>query len=185
MTETRFVSSNARRQARKAPNTETALFLATLAIGLSLLSLFAVIAFASFVELAHLLSLFALPLVLLVASALFLRRWAAGEAADKGIQESARYSSNRRPPRSAPLETERLTGHYIGDPQVYRDKEELRELRETRDPIEGLRRGLELSEEEWAGLDGEAQHVVDAAVEFAQASTDPSPTDALKNVYAP
>ena len=96
MSKTSFISSNARRHARNAPNTEMALFLAILAIGLSLLSLFAVIAFASFVELAHLLSLFALPLVLLVASALFLRRWAAGEGADKGIQEPARYSSNRR-----------------------------------------------------------------------------------------
>ena len=33
-------------------------------------------------------------------------------------------------------ETERLTGHYIGDAQVYRDKDELRRLRETRDPIQ-------------------------------------------------
>src|SRR6202165_2236141 len=33
------------------------------------------------------------------------------------------------------LETWRLTGHYIGDPQVYRSKEELTELRETQDPI--------------------------------------------------
>jgi TPP-dependent pyruvate/acetoin dehydrogenase alpha subunit len=71
------------------------------------------------------------------------------------------------------------------NPQIYRDREKLRELREKRDPIERLRLGLKLSEEEWAGPDGEAQHVVDAAVEFAQASTDPSPTDALKNVYAP
>ncbi|MGH3113398.1 MAG: thiamine pyrophosphate-dependent enzyme, partial [Gaiellaceae bacterium] len=28
-------------------------------------------------------------------------------------------------------ETERLTGHYIGDPQVYRDKDEIRKLRES------------------------------------------------------
>ena len=54
-------------------------------------------------------------------------------------------------------ETERLTGHYIGDPQVYRDKDELDELRETRDPITNLRERLGLSEEEWARLDSEAQ----------------------------
>ena len=89
MTETRFVSSDARRQVRNAPNTETALFLAVLAIGLVLLSLFAVVAFASFVQLAHILPLFALPLVLLVVSALFLRRWAAGEAAAKRFRTSS------------------------------------------------------------------------------------------------
>ena len=31
-------------------------------------------------------------------------------------------------------ETERLTGHYIGDPHVYRDKDELRKLQETARP---------------------------------------------------
>lgn len=80
-------------------------------------------------------------------------------------------------------ETERLTGHYIGDPQVYRDKNELRELRETRDPIQNLRARLALSEEEWARLDAEAQSVVDASIKFAKAGTDPSPSDALENVY--
>jgi pyruvate dehydrogenase E1 component alpha subunit len=81
-------------------------------------------------------------------------------------------------------ETERLTGHYIGDPQVYRDKEELRRLRETRDPVRNLRERLEVSDEEWDRLDAEAHQVVDAAVEFAKAGTDPEPADALKNVYA-
>jgi acetoin:2,6-dichlorophenolindophenol oxidoreductase subunit alpha len=81
-------------------------------------------------------------------------------------------------------ETERLTGHYIGDPQVYRDKDELRKLQETRDPIENLRAQLAVTEEEWAGLDAEAQDVVDAALEFARAGTDPEPSDALKYVYA-
>ncbi|MGH3116004.1 MAG: thiamine pyrophosphate-dependent dehydrogenase E1 component subunit alpha [Gaiellales bacterium] len=82
-------------------------------------------------------------------------------------------------------ETERLTGHYIGDPQVYRDKKELEELRETRDPIENLRRRLRLSDGEWTELDAEAQRVVDASLVFAQAGTDPKPEDALKYVYAP
>ena len=82
-------------------------------------------------------------------------------------------------------ETERLTGHYIGDAQVYRDKDRLRELRETRDPIELLRRRLEVSDEEWTRLEDEAQRVVDEALAFAQAGTDPNPSDALKYVYAP
>jgi len=81
-------------------------------------------------------------------------------------------------------ETERLTGHYIGDAQLYRDQDELRRLRETRDPIQNLREQLVLSDEEWSGLDAKAQRVVDASVEFAQAGTDPDPSDALKHVYA-
>ena len=82
-------------------------------------------------------------------------------------------------------ETERLGGHYIGDAQLYRDKDELRRLRATRDPIENLRERLMLSEAEWQKLDADAQRVADEAVEFAKAGTDPDPTDALKYVYSP
>jgi TPP-dependent pyruvate/acetoin dehydrogenase alpha subunit len=73
---------------------------------------------------------------------------------------------------------------FLGE-QVYRDKDKLEELRETRDPIENLRRRLELKDTEWSDLDAKAQQVVDASVAFAQAGTDPNPDDALKYVYAP
>src|ERR1044071_7853285 len=80
--------------------------------------------------------------------------------------------------------TYRLTGHYVGDPQVYRDKEEFRETRETQDPLDKLRDKLELSNAEWERLDAEVTKVVEESVEFAKAGTDPAPEDALKNVYA-
>jgi acetoin:2,6-dichlorophenolindophenol oxidoreductase subunit alpha len=78
----------------------------------------------------------------------------------------------------------RLSGHYVGDPQVYRPKEEIRELRQTRDPIELLRQRLELSEDEWEEMDREATRIAEESVEFAKKGTDPKPEDALKNVYA-
>jgi acetoin:2,6-dichlorophenolindophenol oxidoreductase subunit alpha len=82
------------------------------------------------------------------------------------------------------VDTYRLSGHYIGDPQVYRSKEEQRDVREHHDPLPPLRRKLELSDEEFDELDAEVQEIVEAAVEFAKAGTDPKPEDALKNVYA-
>jgi pyruvate dehydrogenase E1 component alpha subunit len=82
------------------------------------------------------------------------------------------------------VETYRLTGHYIGDPQVYRPKDELKRLRETQDPITKLRERLELSDEEFEEVDREVTETVDASVEFAKNGTDPQPEDALKNVYA-
>jgi pyruvate dehydrogenase E1 component alpha subunit len=81
-------------------------------------------------------------------------------------------------------ETYRLTGHYVGDPQVYRPKEEIREARQTQDPITKLREQLELSEEEWNEMDAEATRIAEESVEFAKKGTDPKPEDALKNVYA-
>jgi TPP-dependent pyruvate/acetoin dehydrogenase alpha subunit len=80
--------------------------------------------------------------------------------------------------------TFRLTGHYVGDPQVYRDKEEFRETRETQDPLEKLRERLELSDAEWERFDAEVTKLVEESVDFAKSGTDPAPEDALKNVYA-
>src|SRR5215208_1306628 len=82
------------------------------------------------------------------------------------------------------LETYRLTGHYIGDPQVYRPKGEVEELRKTQDPITKLREKLGLSDEEFEDADRETHELVEASVEFAKAGTDPKPEDALKNLYA-
>jgi acetoin:2,6-dichlorophenolindophenol oxidoreductase subunit alpha len=78
----------------------------------------------------------------------------------------------------------RLTGHYVGDPQVYRPREEIREVRRTHDPIENLRRRLEVSDEEWGEMDAEATRIAEESVEFSKKGTDPKPEDALKNVYA-
>jgi acetoin:2,6-dichlorophenolindophenol oxidoreductase subunit alpha len=80
--------------------------------------------------------------------------------------------------------TYRLTGHYVGDPQVYRPKDELKKLRETEDPIDKVRAELELSDEEFEELDREVTELVEGSVEFAKNGTDPKPEDALKNVYA-
>jgi len=82
------------------------------------------------------------------------------------------------------LRTYRLTGHFVGDPQVYRDKAELRREHETKDPIELLRARLELTDDELAAVDAEVTAEVEAGVEFAKAGTDPRPEDALKYVYA-
>ena len=82
------------------------------------------------------------------------------------------------------LRTHRLTGHYVGDPQVYRDRDELKQERETKDPIRLLGARLELRDEDFAALDAEVTAEVEASVEFAKAGTDPKPEDALKYVYA-
>ena len=106
------------------------------------------------------------------------------EAVHLAARDALAHARNGEGPVFLLCETERLTGHYIGDAQVYRDKEELRRLRETRDSVRNLRERLELSDEDWNRLDAEAHQIVDAAVEFAKGGSDPDPADALKNVYA-
>jgi TPP-dependent pyruvate/acetoin dehydrogenase alpha subunit len=101
-----------------------------------------------------------------------------------GMRAALDYARSGNGPVFLDAETYRLVGHYVGDPQVYRDKEELRRLREEEDPIRKLRETLELSDEEFGEVDAEVTEIVEASVEFAKAGTDPAPEDALKNVYA-
>jgi TPP-dependent pyruvate/acetoin dehydrogenase alpha subunit len=106
------------------------------------------------------------------------------EAVYKTMQKALKHVRDGEGPVFLLAETFRLTGHYVGDPQVYRPKEEVRELRQTQDPITKLRERLELSDEEWNELDAEATRLAEESVEFAKQGTDPKPEDALKNVYA-
>jgi pyruvate dehydrogenase E1 component alpha subunit len=94
------------------------------------------------------------------------------------------YASSGKGPVLLHVRTYRLVGHYVGDPQVYRDKEELRKERETKDPIDLLRARLELSDSEFETVDADVTSEVNASVEFAKAGTDARPEDALKYVYA-
>jgi pyruvate dehydrogenase E1 component alpha subunit len=106
------------------------------------------------------------------------------EAVYRTAQKALKHARDGKGPVLLVAETYRLTGHYVGDPQVYRPRQELNRLRKTQDPLQKLRERLELPDEEWERMDAEAHRIVDASVEFAKGGTDPKPEDALKNVYA-
>jgi pyruvate dehydrogenase E1 component alpha subunit len=77
-----------------------------------------------------------------------------------------------------------MHGHFVGDPQVYRSKDDIREAAELHDPITHLRDKIGVPDEEFEKLDAEITQTVEEAVEFAKNGTDPAPEDALKNIYA-
>jgi TPP-dependent pyruvate/acetoin dehydrogenase alpha subunit len=106
------------------------------------------------------------------------------EEVNRVAGRAVKHARDGKGPVFLHVETQRLVGHYIGDPQVYRDKDELAKLQETADPIELLREKLALSDAEFESVDREVQELVDASVEFAKNGTDPKPEDALKNIYA-
>jgi pyruvate dehydrogenase E1 component alpha subunit len=105
------------------------------------------------------------------------------EAVYRATLEALEHARSGEGPVFLDVETKRMHGHYIGDPQVYRSKEDRDDAAEH-DPIPRLRERLGLSDEEFAAFDEHAHEVVDKALEFAQNGTDPQPEDALKNVYA-
>jgi pyruvate dehydrogenase E1 component alpha subunit len=106
------------------------------------------------------------------------------EAVHAAAHEALEHARSGNGPVFLAVNTYRLVGHYVGDPQIYRPKDEQRELREREDPITKLRERLEVADDDWEDLDREVTELVEESVEFAKAGTDPAPEDALKNVYA-
>ena len=81
--------------------------------------------------------------------------------------------------------TFRMAGHYVGDSQQYRSKEELAEIRE-KCPIERLKRTLVargVAAEELDALGEQARQTVLQAVERALAGPRPDPASVLEYVY--
>ena len=85
------------------------------------------------------------------------------------------------------LKTYRYGGHFQGDPCNYRTREEEQQWR-ARDAVARFRavllqQGLQ-QEEELSALESRITATIAAAIEFALASADPDPSDALRHVYA-
>jgi pyruvate dehydrogenase E1 component alpha subunit len=106
------------------------------------------------------------------------------EAVHLAALAARKHAGSGKGPVLLHLRTHRLTGHYVGDPQVYRDKDALRQERDEKDPIVLLRTRLDLSDDEFAAIDADVSAEVDDAVAFAKSGTDPRPEDALRHVYA-
>ncbi len=84
------------------------------------------------------------------------------------------------------IETYRFLGHFQGDPELYRDKEEVPTLR-AKDPIERVKSHLikegMATEKEMDALDANIISEVDEAYEFAINSPLPAPEDALEDMF--
>jgi len=82
--------------------------------------------------------------------------------------------------------TYRFFGHFVGDPQNYRTKEEVEEWKK-RDPIQLFRTRVLaeklLPESEMNAMDVEIKKAVEAAVEFGRTSPEPEPETALTDIF--
>ena len=85
--------------------------------------------------------------------------------------------------------TYRHSGHYVGDPEVYRDKDEVESWkRPEKDPIVRFENLLLekkiLNKEEVEKIKSAVGDEIDKAVAFAEQSPHPDPNDLMVNVYA-
>jgi len=83
--------------------------------------------------------------------------------------------------------TYRYRGHFEGDPQTYKTKEEVEEWMK-KDPIPRFRKQLiemgVLTEEDANKIGQEMNEEIEKAVKFAEESPYPAPEEALEDVYA-
>lgn len=82
--------------------------------------------------------------------------------------------------------TYRLWGHMMGDPEVYRTKEDVSRAREV-EPLVRLAKRLRETGQSAANiesLESEAQAIIADAIQFAEASPIPNPAEALTEVFS-
>jgi pyruvate dehydrogenase E1 component alpha subunit len=84
-------------------------------------------------------------------------------------------------------ESYRFEGHYAGEPEVYREREEVREYRK-KDPIPRFSTYLldeeKASRAEIEAIDAEIKQELVDAIKFAQESPQPDPATAMDYIYA-
>ena len=104
---------------------------------------------------------------------------AAGEAVDRARRGDG--------PSLIEVKTDRMLGHFEGDPQVYRTPEEMEALKQNdavrRFEQQLVERGI-ASDEDLERVHRECQAEVEAALEFARSSPYPAPESALEHVFA-
>ncbi|BEV12427.1 pyruvate dehydrogenase (acetyl-transferring) E1 component subunit alpha [Asticcacaulis sp. DW145] len=107
-------------------------------------------------------------------------------AVKEAAERAAEYARSGKGPYILEMKTYRYRGHSMSDPAKYRTKEEVDEVKTTRDPIDHIKTMLEqagVEEAEIKAIDNEIKAIVLEAVEFAQTSPEPDPSELYTDVY--
>ena len=107
------------------------------------------------------------------------------------VRDAAEKAADRARSGKGPvileMKTYRYRGHSMSDPAKYRTRDEVDEIRKTRDPIDHVEELLE--KKGWAdeaalkAIDAEVKRIVADAAEFARTSPEPDPKELYTDVY--
>ncbi len=102
-------------------------------------------------------------------------------------KKAAAHARSGKGPYILEMKTYRYRGHSMSDPAKYRTREEVDEVRKTRDPIDHLVEHLEArkltNDDQLKAIDAEVKAIVAEAVEFARSSPEPDPRELYTDVY--
>jgi pyruvate dehydrogenase E1 component alpha subunit len=109
------------------------------------------------------------------------------EAVYEAAVQAVEHARSGKGPVLLVTEAYRFEGHYAGEPEVYRSREEVRAFRQQ-DPLQYFSKTLQnrgqASEAELQSIDKEVEQEIAAAVEFAKHSPQPDPGTAMDYIYA-
>jgi TPP-dependent pyruvate/acetoin dehydrogenase alpha subunit len=101
--------------------------------------------------------------------------------------EAAKRAREGKGPTVIEAQAVRFYGHFEGDPQAYRSKEEIADVRENKDCIKIMRekliKGKKASEKELDAIDEEVVALIDHCREVAKAAPYPDPSTLCDNIY--
>jgi pyruvate dehydrogenase E1 component alpha subunit len=101
---------------------------------------------------------------------------------------AAEHARSGQGPFILEMKTYRYRGHSMSDPAKYRTREEVDQVRKTRDPIDHLRERLEehgyADEAALKAIDTDVKKIVADAAEFARTAPEPDPSELYTDVYA-
>jgi pyruvate dehydrogenase E1 component alpha subunit len=103
----------------------------------------------------------------------------------RGAAEMALEWVKEKGPIILEMMTYRYRGHSMSDPAKYRTREEVQEVRETRDPITHAERELEkmgVKEEELKAIDKQIKEIIVEAAKFAEDAPEPDPSELYTDV---
>ena len=108
-------------------------------------------------------------------------------AVKAAAKKAADHARSGKGPYILEMKTYRYRGHSMSDPAKYRTRDEVDEVRKTRDPIDHLQELL--AKKGWAdeaalkAVDAEVKKIVADAAEFARTSPEPEPSELYTDVY--
>ncbi len=106
----------------------------------------------------------------------------------EAAKEAVERARNGEGPTLIECKTYRIEGHFVGDPELYRKKEETMKIFHDTDPLKRFREemvkmGGPMTAEECDALDVKCDEKIKAAKEFAMQSEYPDESEYLKYVY--
>ncbi|MCL4160933.1 UNVERIFIED_CONTAM: hypothetical protein GTU68_006718 [Idotea baltica] len=108
-------------------------------------------------------------------------------AVREAIKEATDEIRAGKGPQFLEMMTYRYRGHSMSDPAKYREKDEVEDYKNNRDPImqmeKHLRKEFGLKEADFDGFEADIQKVVKEAVEFAKNSPEPSEDELWTDIY--